>query len=105
MDSITPVIAARLAHRLAGGGLRRGGYSGVFRGYQGASRKREIAFRGGPQIPVELYSTDHRGWTAHLRAISSRRAIGASRRLVAAIRSRDFFGGGRPPSRLVPPHA
>src|SRR5258707_4458354 len=94
MDSITSVIAARLAHRLAGGGIRRGGYSGVFGSDQGASWERETALRPGPQIPPQLYSTNHRGRPVDVCAVSGRRADGASRRLVAAVRYRDCYGRG-----------
>src|SRR5258708_3812308 len=94
MDSVTSSFAARLAHRLAGGGIRRSSYRGVFRGHQGPSREREIAFRAGPQISIELYSSDHRRRPAHGCAVSSWRADRTPRHLVAAVRYGDCHRRG-----------
>jgi len=56
--------------------------------------EREIAFRAGPQISIELYSSDHRRRPAHFCAVSSRRADGTPRHLVAAVRYGDCHRRG-----------
>src|SRR5580692_3013015 len=82
-----PILASRLAGRLACGGFCRGSDRSACRCHESAPRKFSSFLWSGPQISVQLCSADHRWRLVDVCLIRSGSCSRTSRRLAASLRN------------------